>query len=314
MKHLKYYIQIFESINTEKEANIIIKNKKLDPSILDKLKAIDTSINQINLPAMAFFWNNNEDDIKSTFDIYNKLLKVKKINPFTIKDKGTKFTIDTETFYDIIKFREWLDSKESKKSVGEKGTINFDSKETPIWEGNNIEIYDGNTIEQCIRYTGAGQQGGTLTGKPYSFCIGLYIPKNMWQTYRDNYISTFYFIIDKNRNFEDPLHIVVYDHQENGILLTDENNKTGNIAEYKSNAEGYKKYLISKGVPVNTLLINKPKNKQEIEDEKILKNENENLEWYKNLPIEYRSRYVGRGHILTDEQFDWLMNNQDIDK
>ena len=155
---------------------------------------------------------------------------------------------------------------------------------------------------------------GGLTGRGYSFCIGQ--PGNtMYKSYRDSGVSTFYFIVDRNRfeknedgsvNLDDPLHIVVFDVKRDGIELTDANNTTGRIAEYDEDVDGYVDYLKSKGVPVNKL-VNRPKTDQERKEDELLGQPNSSLEWFKKLPIEYKSSYIGRGHALTDEQFDYLM-------
>jgi hypothetical protein len=60
------------------------------------------------------------------------------------------------------------------------------------------------------------------------------------------------------------------------------------------------------GVPIDKL-VNRPKTEQERKEDELLGNKNEDLEWFKKLPIEYKSAYIGRGHTLTDEQFDYLM-------
>jgi hypothetical protein len=155
---------------------------------------------------------------------------------------------------------------------------------------------------------------GGLTGRGYSFCIGQ--PGNtMYKTYRDSQSSTFYFIVDRNRfkknedgsvNLDDPLHIVVLDRSKNGFILTDADNDTGRISEYGEDIDGYIGYLKSKGVPVNKL-VNRPKTDQEQKEDELLVQQNQSLEWFKKLPIEYKSAYIGRGHKLTDEQFDYLM-------
>jgi hypothetical protein len=36
---------------------------------------------------------------------------------------------------------------------------------------------------------------------------------------------------------------------------------------------------------------------------------NNDLEWFKKLPIEYKSAYIGRGHALTNDQFDYLIGD-----
>jgi hypothetical protein len=129
----------------------------------------------------------------------------------------------------------------------------------------------------------------------------------MFNSYRDTKVSTFYFIVDKNRELSDPLHMVVFDHTEHGVELTDSSNTTGTIAEFGDDAQKYVDYLESKGVPVDKLLTNKPKTPEEIAEDELLREKNDDLDWFIRLPIELKSKYVGRGHILTDEQFDYLM-------
>jgi hypothetical protein len=137
----------------------------------------------------------------------------------------------------------------------------------------------------------------------------------MYKSYRDTKDSSFYFIVDRNHfkengdgsvNLDDPLHIVVFDNTKYGIELTDANNTTGNIAEYGNDSNAYVAYLKSKGVPVDKLM-NKAKTSQEDEEDRLLGRANDSLEWFMKLPIEYKSAYIGRGHTLTNDQFDYLI-------
>jgi hypothetical protein len=180
-----------------------------------------------------------------------------------------------------------------------------------MWSGNNIDIYEGDEVGKCIAYTMGG-----LTGRGYSFCIGQ--PGNtMYQSYRDTKTSSFYFIVDRNHmsinkddsiNLDDPLHIVVFDNSENGIELTDANNTTGTIAEFGNDPNKYVEYLKLKEVPVDKL-INRAKTDQEREEDSLLGRQNNSLEWFMNLPIDMKSKYIGRGHRLTDAQFDYLIGS-----
>jgi len=316
MKYLQKYISVFESKRTEQEGlNILNAATVEEPGdILAKIKAADNSVNQTNIPIFATLYANGLTDlnnIKAGMDIYNDLLKRQRVTPvslFKAPDKSVKLKIADKLFdanpAGFIRFREYVDGKKpAVNSPVSKGAVaESDTDEKPIWEGNNIFIYDGNDITRCIKYT-----QGSLTGKKYSFCIGQYGSGNMFNSYRDNDVSTFYFIIDKNKELSDPLHIVVFDHEQHGIKLTDANNATGTIAEFGTDPQKYVEYLESKGVPVEKLLVNKPKTPEEIAEDKLLREQNKDLDWFIRLPIELKSKYVGRGHILTDEQFDYLM-------
>ena len=137
----------------------------------------------------------------------------------------------------------------------------------------------------------------------------------MYKSYRDSKVSSFYFIVDRNRfkenkdgspNLDDPLHIVVFDRTKNGIELTDADNDTGTISEFGTDVDKYVNYLKSKGVPVDKL-VNRPKTDEEEREEELLGNRNKDLKWFMDLPVNYKSAYIGRGHLLTDDQFDYLI-------
>jgi hypothetical protein len=201
--------------------------------------------------------------------------------------------------------------EESVNKMKSSVESDFKAEKKPIWSGNNIDIYEGLGVGKCISYT-----QGALTGRAYSFCIGQ--PGNrMYQSYRDSKTSTFYFIVDRNHfatesdgsvNLDDPLHIVVFDNTKHGVELTDANNSTGRIAEpFGTDANKYIDYLKSKGVPVEKMLKHQPKTDEENREQEMLGKANGDLEWFIKLPIDYKSKYIGRGHGLTDAQFDYLM-------
>lgn len=316
MKLLETFNQILESKATEAQGlNILRKGGIENPdNIIKQMAGGDKSNNQKNIPVMAFIYANGYTDINNIIDIMNEYnaLKIKeRIKPIQLTK--TAIIIGDKQFNDFIRFSEYIHGETNKYTEKPQGGSNVDAgfkadKKT-LWSGNGIDIYEGDNVGKCISYT----QGG-LTGKAYSFCIGQ--PANtMYKSYRDSKTSSFYFIVDKNHfntnedgsvNLDDPLHIVVFDVTSHGIELTDANNTTGTIAEYGTNVDGYVDYLKSKGVPVEKM-INKPKTNQERKEDELLGNPNDSLEWFMKLPIEYKSAYIGRGHRLTNDQFDYLI-------
>jgi len=306
---------ILESKQTEQMSlNILTKNDVDNPeSIIKRFVSGDISKNQKNLPIMARLYVMGEKDLKNIIDVvndYEKLFEKKRISPIQVTRNG--LVIGDKTFTDFIRFSEYIHGEMNKYAEKPKGSSvsdDFVNEDKPLWSGNNIDIYDANNVGKCIKYSMGG-----LTGRGYSFCIGQ--PGNtIYKRYRDTEVSTFYFIVDRNRfeknedgsvNLDDPLHIVVFDVKRNGIELTDDNNTTGSISEYGEDVDGYVDYLKSKDVPVNKL-VNRPKTDQERKEDELLGKPNSSLEWFKKLPIEYKSAYIGRGHALTDEQFDYLM-------
>ena len=317
MKLLEIFNQILESKATEAQGLNMLKKANVDnpEEIIKQMTSGDESNNQKNTPVMAFLYANGYTDIKNIISVmneYNALEINKRIRPIQLTKSAV--VIGDKQFNNFIKFSEFIHGETNKYAKKQKSGSNVDAKfkaeKKPLWSGNNIDVYEGDNVVKCISYT----QGG-LTGEAYSFCIGQ--PANtMYKSYRDDKSSSFYFIVDKNHfktnndgsvNLDDPLHIVVFDNTTHGIELTDADNKTGNIAEYGDDADAYVNYLKSKGVPVEKM-VNKPKTDQEKYEDELLGEPNDSLEWFMKLPIEYKSAYIGRGHRLTNDQFDYLIS------
>ena len=174
--------------------------------------------------------------------------------------------------------------------------------EKPIETSPNeeIKVYKANSPQQCI-----------ILGKGKTFCISK--PGNtMWQSYRSNDISTFYFVYDESR--DDRLSIVVVDARPNRIVLTDKENDTGKTLdpytnELTTDSDSYIKYLKEKGIDI-TVFKNIGRTTEEQEEHLLLGIQKNDFEWFKNLSREDQSKYIGRGHRLTDQQFDYLWENK----
>lgn len=317
MKIFEIYNFILESKASEAQAlNILRKGGVENPeSVIPDFVNGDKSKNQKNIPIMAYIYANGYTDKKNIINVldeYNDLEIKNRIKPIQLTKNG--ITIGDKNFDNFIRFSEYIHgetNKYAKKPEGGNIANQFESEKETIWSGNGIDIYDGTDVGKCISYT----QGG-LTGRGYGFCIGQ--PANtMYKSYRDSKDSSFYFIVDKNHfkvtadgqvDLSDPLHIVVFDNTRYGIELTDADNTTGTISQYGEDTDAYVRYLESRGVPVDQL-VNKAKTPEEEHEEELLGNPNNDLNWFAQLPIEYKSAYIGRGHRLTNAQFDYLMGN-----
>ena len=318
MKLLEIYNSLLESKATETQGISMLRKAGVDnpEAIIADMAAADESQNQKNIPIMSFIYAMGYKDIRnitSVINDYESLLLRRKIKPIQLgKDS---LIIGDKTYNNFLTFSEEIHALKNDADIVNKMKsqidTDFKSEKKPMWSGNNIDIYDGYGVGKCISYTTGG-----LTGRGYSFCIGQ--PGNtMYQSYRDDKTSTFYYIVDRNHfateqdgspNLDDPLHIVVFDHTQHGVELTDADNRTGNIAEpYGRDASKYVAYLKSMGVPVDEMLKHQPKTAEEEKEQALLGKQNNDLEWFIKLPIDYKSKYIGRGHLLTNDQFDYLM-------
>lgn len=323
---LETYQLILESKKTEAEAVNILKKsdfpeEKINP-IIEELKKIDSSENQQYLPMMATVvsWGMNDyGTIKEIFEDYNELFKNNNLGKIFASNGKIKILGKENREYEFSNFPELADfihgirDNVYKKKYGYSYS-EYKAEDRPIQSSNGIDVYEAKDVGKCIKYS-----QGKLTGRVYSFCIGK--PANkMYQSYRDTKESTFYFIIDRNRfitnsdgsvNLDDPLHIVVYDATKRGVELTDANNTTGTIAEYGKDVTAYQNYLKSKGINIDQLQ-NQPKTPEEEAEQRMLGDKNESLEWFEQLSLDYKSKYIGRGHSLTDEQFNTIVSNKEL--
>jgi len=324
---------IYESRQTEDRARAILKELPNRENLISEFRQGDKSNNGKNIPLMAYLCQiqatKNTEQIIELVNQYNELLCKNQIPSAQITKEGIK--IGEQVFNDYLKFREHILRFQEARSKDLKMGQNLEPVAKPIWSGNNIDIYEGDNKSKCIAYT----QGGLVPGKSYEFCIGKLGYMNTYKAYRDRSVSTFYFIVDKNKlkmndkgelDDSDPLHMVVFDMTKSEPELTDASNHTGRIAQYGMDTQKYIEYLGSKGVPVDELLVNRPKTEQEIYEDELLGERNPDLEWFINLDkpenpnwrepkLEqgdpkksyYKFCYIGRNYILSSEQFDYLM-------
>jgi len=257
------------------------------------------------LPIAAFYYNQEEPQIvvlKDYLEDYANLVKNQKMNIITVKDD---LTVDGD-FKSFIHWTEIIDVLTHEGKVINT-PIQGDLEGQEVIEHSpdlKIKVYLANSANQCI-----------VLGKGESFCISRHGPHNMFQTYRDTKVSTFYFVYDNTRT--DDLAITVVDVTEHGIELTDRKNDTAKTMQdpyqttpkrITSDPDLYFKYLKEKGIDT-TVFKNIPKSPEEEAEQAKLGKTNYNLNWFKALsPIE-KSNYIGRVHRLSDPQFDYIHDN-----
>jgi ankyrin repeat protein len=258
------------------------------------------------LPIAAFYHKQqlNLNILKQDMQDYSDLLKNQKIQMITVKDD---LTIDGD-FKSYLHWTEIIHGKKHEDKVLNAPVQGDVSDQEIIAQSTDgkIKVYKANSMNQCI-----------VLGKGEKFCISQ--PANpMFQSYRNTKTSTFYFVYDNTRiNDLDDLKIVVVDATEHGIELTDRKNQTAQLMQdpyettpkrIKSNPDLYFKYLQEKGIDT-TIFKNIPKSpEEEVEQEKLGK-KNGSLIWFKSLTPEEKSSYIGRGHNLSNEQFDYIYDN-----
>ena len=257
------------------------------------------------VPVAAYYYKKHPDinTLKQDIFKYAKLVKLNKMPIITVNDD---LTISNE-FKDYLHWTQVIHGKQAEDKILNAPIPQGNLEDQELIEKSpdeRIKVYKANSLNQCI-----------ILGKGERFCISE--PANtMFQSYRDTKVSTFYFVYDNTRN--DDLAIVVVDATEHGIELTDRKNQTAQTMQdpysntpkrIQSNPQLYFKYLQQHGI--NTSIFkNIPKSEEETAEQQKLGKQKHDLQWFKSLTSEEKSKYIGRGHLLSNEQFDYLYDNK----
>jgi hypothetical protein len=250
------------------------------------------------------------EQIVSIFKTVEKLLNKKAITISRNKNEVVVVLNSTNTsdnFYPtvdgFIKFCEKIDFYYTLLMPQNTQAQEDSETELNIPEGQ-ITIKKANNVMDAINY-----------GKGTTWCISQ--PKNtMYQSYRLQKSSTFYFIFDTTRPEGDPLRRVVVDVTIYGIELTDLRNNTGTISEFGKNEDAYMEYLENKGVDIGQFK-NDPYTEEEEQEYEFLSDRAYYLEDFISLHARAKakkiddvySKYIGFGHMLSSEQLKFLIEN-----
>jgi hypothetical protein len=274
--------------NTLNELQKVIKPK--DKNTIDKL-----------LVLAAYYYSEEKDleRIKKDIQDYIELLNNNTMKLITVDPATKQPSMEYGNLVNTIHGHQGEAAAKDRKNF--QVTDQDFQGEEPIDTSpdGTIKVYKANSPQQCI-----------ILGKGHSFCISQ--PGNtMWQSYRDSKHSTFYFVKDSSRN--DRLSTVVVDMTKNGPELTDVVNTTGTTldpytGEPTNETDPYFKYLKEKGINISKIEHIGQTPEEQKENEKLGRI-NQDLNWFVNLSHTEKSKYIGRGHLLTDEQFDYLWEN-----
>jgi len=312
--NFKRWLLLTEAKKTSDIALELVGNNK---EIFNALKAIVPSdlkepLRGKFLPIAAYFYqrqpsqfriNSNFEPLKADLASYANLVKKNKL-PLIMIDDDLKSIGDPSylSWTATIHAKQAAEAKRSYEVAGDVTGL------TPMGQSTDgkIKVYTGNSPDLCI-----------MLGKGEKFCISQ-AGNSQWQNYRDTKVSTFYFVYDKNRPSDDDLAIVVVDMNERRIELTDRKNDTNHtiqdpstttIKRIKADSNVYFNYLKSMGLDTS-IFKNITRSKKEKEEHKKLGNQNQDTNWFMSLNPDEKSKYIGRGHNLSDKQFDFLFNNK----
>lgn len=284
-----YSFGIFESINKAKQ----YFGNQIDENTFLKLRNIDKSKNNKDLPTICYFWSvDNEANIEMLeryFKLYNifrngigTLEYIKHRNEVLLNNQPI-------TFLELTEIIDGFESRRILKKLGSQKS-EISSKLTPIWSNDRYKIFFADTQQKCVEL-----------GKNQTFCISRGDSSNMWQNYRKNDIASFYFIFDNNPNIKSEEIVVIDARGDGSHILTDKRNSTG----YKS----FEIYL--KENPEINNIKNIFKNKPHSDLEKMLMKKSEiSLEDFEKMSPTTKNEYLSLGKKLSKDVWDKLNSEQ----
>ena len=193
-----------------------------------------------------------------------------------------------------------LDYKQVKRIIDDaqfrteiRGRQQTDTSTDPndlVYDQDNLTIYRGDSKPKCIRY-----------GNGYSWCISRSDASNLFYSYRMRTKEPmFYFVFDKNRERDDPLHAtVVYVNNMGQYHLATAQNTGDKEYTWEELASLMPRISGLKSIFKTQPLSDTERTQYEKYHRKI-----EHLELYNAFSIREKYEYFMFGHSLTDEQQD----------
>ena len=280
-------------------------------SLYEEMMLLEFSDAAIKKIAVKFSNDASEEDVRRELADFEKYkAKIEKKDPFQYK---TWIEL-TEVIHAAKKESE--EKKDFKKADVESAA----NADDIVVDDENVTIYKGDSQDKCILY-----------GRGYGFCISRSAGGNMFNNYRLDKESTFYFIFFKKKSPEENDHIMVLDHTNNGYEWTFKDNRTKPVeggwdeivASYPE-LKPYKKFLLNKKLDDDERnFMEKIKNfsrqpSLESFNSFSYKEQAQALKNVTNLPDEIwnvldstlRNEFISIGPNLTERQADNLKPNE----
>ena len=285
-------IELYSEGKKESEA-LLAKTFPSAAELQQLLLALDQTPSKGNVRDIINLYqsSNNNLDLLSTYIKKFDELKAKN----KIKDlKLTAEELDGENYF--IKFTEKIDGLNPNNKKIQKVKSGDISKADAIVDTDELTIYRGDAQHKCIKY-----------GQGYSFCISRSTGGNMYDSYRMQKESTFYFIFFKKIPKTNPNHILVLDHTRDGWEWTNQLNETKQTTWQKI----VKKFPLLaqyEDLFVNNPLTEKEEDKMEFIANMFANTPDRQKDTFINAEKDFQIVALKQGVTITDDLFSYLVD------
>ena len=255
--------------------NIQKKDKPKDEDAQRKHFATIPNTTEEELQTYDYYKNENKDSLKEMMELLRKFIE-KKIITLKIENKVPNLyrnALQGSQKLDAPDFTRFMSSlhgiQASLEQYKSKGKYfnpieeELNHQQNLVAKGNNVWVFKGHAPDVCRIY-----------GKGHPWCISSSTSAAYWFSYRIKYHQTQYFVFDFNKDEDDPARYVNPGVAPEGMYSEwvdarnthskdpeDSESEVG-INGYKS-INQYKKYLVSKGIPLTTWTTTPPEDWEE---------------------------------------------------
>jgi len=246
------------------------KEKPKDEDAQRKHFATIPNTTEEELQTYDYYKTENKDSLKEMMELLRKFID-KKLITLKIENKVPNLyrnALQGSQKFDTPDFTRFMSSlhgiQASLEQYKSKGNYfnpieeELNHQQNLVAKGNNVWVFKGHAPDVCRIY-----------GKGHPWCISSSTSAAYWFSYRIKHHQTQYFVFDYNKDENDPARYVNPGVAPEGMYSewVDARNKHDTDSEdpesevgingYKS-INQYKKYLVSKGIPLTTWTTTKP--------------------------------------------------------
>ena len=268
---------------------LLAKTFPNDIQLQTKLLNLDQTPSKGDIPAIIKFYNETKNltDLEYTFNIYSKL----KSRNIPIKAPSV-----FKAFIDFTEHVDAADTKQKLKSAPPVPTIEHEDSADKLVDTDELTIYKGDAQHKCVKY-----------GEGYSFCISRRLGGNMYDSYRLQKESTFYFIFFKKIPKTNPKHIMVLDHTKDGWEWTFQDNNTKETTWDKV-VKTFPILAQYKDLFINNPLTDAEEDKMEFIASIFANTPAQQKKIFLNADRDFQIVALQQGITITDELFSYLVN------
>jgi len=292
---------------------ILDNNQDLYKKVKDAVADIPPNKQSKYEYAVAKFIDQSPQNLKHYI---NKLYELHNKYNMPLDVSGNRVVLKSFSLDTWMQFEQKIDELLGQKEFQKSQTQKVLEEKNKVLESNEVIKIDNEDKKIDIYPISSPLDGMKFNGilpwqSSQPWCI-TWLSNNQYYNYRIQQQSTFYIIIDHTRDKKDKWYAVALDHLPTGYAITDlENGSEYDAGDYLKELKSHMKEL-GDNRDIESLTPHVPLTQEEEHENAELSKNIEDYDKFINLDAvtgvkDAQYKYIIRGHILTDDQFDAIL-------